>query len=339
MRPIAIFAAGVLIAGPVSGHHSDTAMDMESVATFEGTITEFDLRNPHTYFSVETMNERGEQIEWTVQMASAIVASRRGWRRDTLSVGDWVTVSSHPSRDGRPYGVFVSIQNADGVALPISAETEPEVVASTSTLEGKWIADSSKLISYTGGPDDFAMFSRALTEKAEIAQAAYDENSSENPELSCIGQPTPAMIIVSDLYPLEIELNEAEETIAIRSQYFDSERIVYMDGRAHPESGERFLEGHSIGRWESGTLVVDTTNFADHRSPYQGGIPSGAQKHVIERYELAEGGTRMVLEFMLEDPEYILGSATHRRELIYSPQIDMTSFNCDMESTQRFVPR
>ena len=47
----------------------------------------------------------------------------------------------------------------------------------------------------------------------------------------------------------------------------------------------------------------------------------------------------MVLEFMLEDPEYILGSVTHRRELIYSPQIDMTSFNCDMESTQRFVPR
>ena len=139
--------------------------------------------------------------------------------------------------------MFVSIQNADGVALPISAETEPEVVASTSTLEGKWIADSSKLISYTGGPDDFAMFSRALTEKAEIAQAAYDENSSENPELSCIGQPTPAMIIVSDLYPLEIELNEAEETIAIRSQYFDSERIVYMDGRAHPESGERFFRG------------------------------------------------------------------------------------------------
>ena len=113
---------------------------------------------------------------------------------------------------------------------------------------------------------------------------------------------------------------------------------MYMDGRGHPE-GERYQEGHSIGRWEGDVLVVDTQNFTDHRSPYQNGIPSGAQKHVVERYQLTEDRTGMVVEFMLEDPEYVLEPMTHTRELIYSPQADMSRFDCDPESARRFQPQ
>ena len=60
--------------------------------------------------------------------------------------------------------------------------------------------------------------------------------------------------------------------------------------------------------------MVDTRNFSDHRSAYQTGVPSGAQKHVVERFRLIENGTRMLLEFMLEDPEYLVGSMTHTRK-------------------------
>ena len=73
----AFFAATFVFASPVSGHHSDVALDLNSVVTFEGTVTEFSLRNPHTYFTVATTNESGAQVEWTVQMASAITVSRR----------------------------------------------------------------------------------------------------------------------------------------------------------------------------------------------------------------------------------------------------------------------
>ena len=86
-------------------------------------------------------------------------------------------------------------------------------------------------------------------------------------------------------------------------------------------------------------LVIDTRNFADNRSPYQNGIPSGAQKHVVERYRLHPDGTRMTVEFTLEDPEYIVGSMIHSRELVYSPHIEMTPFDCDPEATQGFLPQ
>jgi len=154
-----------------------------------------------------------------------------------------------------------------------------------------------------------------------------------------MSKPTPGGIIYTDIYPMEIEFIGDDEIIMIRSQYFDQERTVYMDGRTHPDADERSHEGHSIGWWEEDVLVVDTANFADNRSPYQNGVPSGAQKHVTERYQLSEDGARMTVEFVLEDPEYIVGSMIHTRDLIYSPDMDMSLFSCDLEATRRYLPQ
>ena len=115
-------------------------------------------------------------------------------------------------------------------------------------------------------------------------------------------------------------------------------RTVYLDGREHPDSGIRFPGGHSIGRWEDDVLIIDTTLFSDHRSPYQIGVPSGSEKHLIERYQLINNGTRLLVSFVLDDPEYIVEPLMHSRELIFSPDVQMVEFNCDQESTQRFVP-
>jgi hypothetical protein len=82
---------------------------------------------------------------------------------------------------------------------------------------------------------------------------------------------------------------------------------------------------------------VDTRNFTDHRSPYQIGIPSGGQKHVVERYTLTEDGTRIEMEFMLEDPEYLAEPMVHSRPLIYMPHLNMFPGECDPEATRRFL--
>jgi len=333
------------IVSSVTAHHSDAALEMDSVRTFEGTVSEYSMRNPHTYFTVETVDESGESVEWTVQMASALTVSRRGWTADTLSVGDKVTVGVRPARDGRPYGLLASVEREGGapVTSPFGdgpRQAAPVVTVSTSTVEGRWIVDRASLgADYPGGLDQLMIRDLALTEKGAVAEAAYSQNSAANPELACMTKPTPGGIVYTDLYPLEIEFIEDQEVTMIRSQYFDQERTVYMDGRDHPSGDVRTHEGHSIGRWEGDVLVVDTANFADNRSPYQNGVPSGAQKHVVERYRLKEGGTRMTVEFVLEDPEYILGSMSHSRDLIYSPQLDMTPFNCDLEATRRYLPQ
>jgi len=325
-----------LLSSPVIGHHSDAGLDMDSVTTFEGTVTEFNWRNPHVYFTVETTKVGSEPVEWALQMGSTIVLTRRGWARDSLSSGDRVRVNIHAALDGRPYGLLESIEKEGGVVISTRSNS-PEVAASASTVAGIWSADTSKLGSYPGGFDGFFTAQLVLTEKARAAAAAYDPLSAENPEATCVGRPTPAMIVSTGLYPLAIEINADEDTVMIRSEFWDQERAVFMDGRGHPGSGQRFDAGHSVGRWEGATLVVDTQNFADHRSPYQIGVPSGSQKHVVERYRLIEDGTRLSVEFMLEDPEYLAEPMTHSRELIYSLHLTLSRFDCDPDATRRFL--
>ena len=343
MRYLMIITAACAVVLPAYGHHSDAALEMDRVLTLEGTVTEFSLRNPHAYIVVRAADETGEQREWTAQMGSMITLMRRGWTRDSLGVGDEVTVGLHPARDGRPYGLVTTVAK-DGVPIGVAVPTETLASARSSdapratSVEGRWIVDRESLAAdYPGGLDQLMLRDLTLTEKGRLAFEAFSQDSQENPELTCVPKPTPSMIIYTDLYPIEIADN-GNQTLTVRSQYFDDLRTVYMDGRAHPDPSVRTRTGHSVGRYEGDTLVIDTRNFADHRSPYQNGIPSGAQKHVIERYRLIDDGARMEVEFFLEDPEYIVGSMTHRRALLYRPDTDMSAFNCDDEATRRFLP-
>lgn len=321
---------------PVLGHHSDAGLDMENATTLEGTVTGYFWRNPHAYFTLEAPGADGEMVEWELQMGSTITMGRRGWGRDTLTEGDRVTVELHAALNGQPYGIVEAVEK-DDTLIGATGAYSVEVTARATSLEGKWMANSSELVSYPGGFDGYFHATLQLTEAGRQAQAAYDPLSLENPEASCIGRPTPGMLVSSNLYPIEIIFND-DETITIRTDYWDETRTVYMDGRGHPDISERFQTGHSIGSWEGDTLVVDTRNFTDHRSPYQIGVPSGGQKHVVERYRLIENGTRIALEFTLEDPEYIAAPLVHSRELIYSPHLPSQPFDCDPEATRRFVP-
>lgn len=330
--------AALTFAAAALGHHSDAALDLENVVTLDGTVTEWSLRNPHSYFVVETTNEAGQTESWEVQMGSVPSLLRRGWTRDTLALGDHVIVGVYPAHDGRPYGLIATLEK-DGQEISYEPRPLPSVEASTNTLEGIWIADRERLpADYPGGLNELMSRDLVLTEAGRAAAEAFDENSLENPELSCITKPTPGGLIYTDLFPIQIEFLEDGQIIRMRGQYFDQERTVYMDGRAHPPADQRIHEGHSIGRWEGDVLVIDTSNFADHRSPYQNGVPSGAQKHVVERYELLEGGTHLRLEFTLEDPEFLVGTYSHTRDLRYSPHLPMTPFNCEIDSTRRYLP-
>ena len=331
-----IIAMALMIVRPGYAHHSDAGLDMESVTAFEGIVNKFVWRNPHVYVLIDATNENGETVKWDVQMGPVNIISRRGWRRDTLQPGDKVTVRAHVSIDGRPYGVIESIDKEGGLGL-VPASGEPQSPATTTTLSGNWIADRSATMSYPGGFDGFFNAQLALTDKGQAAKAAYDPLSADNPEATCVGRPTPASLVSTSMYLMQIDIQEKQGIVVIRSEWYDERRTVYMDGREHPDPSERFGTGHSIGYWDGDTLVVDTRNFQDHRSPYQTGVPSGGQKHVVEQYRLSEDGRNIELEFTLEDPEYLAEPMVHSRPLMYSPHLEMFTGKCDLESTSRFI--
>ena len=78
-------------------------------------------------------------------------------------------------------------------------------------------------------------------------------------------------------------------------------RVVYMDGRKHPADLLPTWWGHSIGRWEGDTLLVDTVGYNDRFWFDSRGTPHTEQLHTIERFTRINYG-RLVNEFTLEDP-------------------------------------
>ena len=80
-----------------------------------------------------------------------------------------------------------------------------------------------------------------------------------------------------------------------------SPRVIYMDGRKHPADWLPTWWGHSIGRWEGDTLVVDTVGYNDKFWFDSRGTPHTEKLHTIERWTRINYGT-LVNEFTIDDP-------------------------------------
>ena len=79
-------------------------------------------------------------------------------------------------------------------------------------------------------------------------------------------------------------------------------RRIYMDGRKHPEYWPFGWMGHSIGRWDGDTLIVDTTGLNDKTWLDGIGTPHSDQLHVVERFRRVNQDT-LEVEFQFEDPK------------------------------------
>ncbi len=314
------------LVGTALAHHSDAGYDQERVIGFEGTVTRYLWRNPHVTVYVETRNEAGELVEWGVETGSTPIMTRSGWSRDLFAPGDVVSVRGHPDRQHRAHAMMISIERADG-SVWIQDESDIEATARTTTFDGVW-----KGIAATLSPFADALDSIALTPAGEAARASYNFQA-ESPIRDCLPPPPPGTTLGSTVYLNSFEV--LEDRVIIRSEFFDAERIVYLDGRGHPENGERTNLGHSIGRWEGDTLVVDTTLFAEHRSSNGTGVPSGPNKRVVERISLSEDGTRMIVEVELDDPDYLAETFTATKELLYAPQLQLFRYDCDPQLSRQ----
>lgn len=334
MRNLAtIVAMACVLSAPAKAHHSALMFDRDSVVAFQGTVTRFNWTNPHVYIYVQTRDDTGELVEWELETDATPILIRSGWAADSLASGDTVSVRANPERNStRQHALLVSISREDGTVLAARSNflRRPEAAESASAasdLAGLWEL----------GFADYTRFAAAWplvppTAAGQTFQAEYDVKA-DSPEARCVALPSPGILAAPYLNEIEVR----SDRVLLRNERFNVERIVYMDGRGHPENGERSNQGHSIGWWEEEVLVVDTILFTTHRSQFLGsGLPSGADKHVVERYALSDDGSRIAIEFRLDDPEYLAAPFVGSLEWHYAPHFDMLGFDCDPEEAGRF---
>ena len=116
----AMFVAGlaVVLAGvPMVAHHSFAAeFDASKPIKVTGTVTKIEWMNPHAYFYID-VTEAGKVTNWGMEMGSPNGLMRQGWTRNSLKIGDVVTVEGSRAKDGSAIGNARSVVMADGKRL------------------------------------------------------------------------------------------------------------------------------------------------------------------------------------------------------------------------------
>jgi len=133
-----------------------------------------------------------------------------------------------------------------------------------------------------------------------------------------------------------IEVRDDRVVMKIDADGVDATRTVHLDLAAHPANVEPSLLGHSIGRWEGATLVIDTIGFTPHELGVGFGIPAGAGKHLVERLTLGADGLQLRYELTLEDPEYLSAPATYTAMWDHRPELAPSGAACDAEISERY---
>lgn len=189
---------------------------------------------------------------------------------------------------------------------------------------------------YDGGGRDCLLLEaddELLTDRARAYRDAIDEVAQ--PKYDCAPMSIPHMW--TDPYSHQIE--QFEDRVVFLYGKDDVVRTVWLDGYYHPEPAinEFFYWGYSIGRYEDGALIVETSRFtfdpqglnADFK------IPSSTQKKVIERY--TREGESLVLEVTTTDTFFLREPWTFNVRSRPDPMPLDLPWNCDLEATRQIL--
>jgi hypothetical protein len=329
----------IAVASPTAyAHHSGAAYDTSKEVTIEGDVVNFEWVNPHAYIFVVQITKDGGHVEWKIEAVGLGVLRRLGWSGDTLAAGDKVTVTGNPDRNGAIKSLnLISLRKGDKtlfdakglMSVLVSAGDAPKAAATG--LDGTWatLLAMQVVMRLQVSPKGAI----ALTPAGEAALAAYNERTM-SPGLACIPQPAPFFMYVPDLKRVTTD----NSVIRIAGEYDATERTIHMDVANH-DGAAPSLHGHSIGRWDGGTLIVDTAAFAEHRTGNALGVPSGRQKHLIERLTLGGDGTNLTYQFELTDPEFLAAPVKGEVQWVHRADTGFERHECNLDNARRFAER
>jgi hypothetical protein len=96
-------------------HHSFAAeFDSSKVVTFTGVVTKVEWTNPHAWFYINVKDETGKVTNWGFEMGPPHLLQRQGWERDSMKIGDVVTVNGTLAKNGTNRGNSRTVTFAAG---------------------------------------------------------------------------------------------------------------------------------------------------------------------------------------------------------------------------------
>lgn len=319
-------AATPLLERPASAHHSQAMFDTTREVLFEGIVVRFDWVNPHMYLIIETKGPDGKPMQIEGEGLAITQARADGLRPEALKPGTPVVMRANPNRGGPGKQVrILDVTTQDGEIHPFyAASTRDRKLKPANSLAGRWAPSRAAL-----GAAFAAMAAWPVT---PAARAARQKMAADG---LCYVEPVPFLAVLDEMRSIEIGKDEVV-------MHFDNSgdhvvRRIRMNAKL-PASVTPSRHGHSVGRWEGDTLVIETIGYEPDPSGLGMNTPSSARKRTVERLTLTEARTRLRYEITVEDPVYLTKPATLVQQWDHRPDLDFSppSEACDEKVAARY---
>lgn len=316
-----------------SAHHSTQVFyDYNDDLEIEGHVTWVFWRNPHIRFNLTRTDEGGPGEVWELEAGSVNTLERVGIGPDTLQVGDVIRVAGPPSRRGLnsiyvsnvlfESGREVSLQGNQ--RLRWTEQGQAIATAETKPSEAEPLPDAEDIFRVWSPSYQGMVRNLPLTAEAREARENWDP-LAEDPALKCIPPGMPGMM--DNPYPVAFEMQG--ENIILRLEEWDAVRTIHMNSDADTASLPGSPMGYSVGRWEDGTLLVETANI-DYPYYDSSGTAQTVQVEVLERFTVNADEARLYHQMITVDPAIFTAPAEISRHYDWNPNEAIKRYECTL---------
>ena len=221
------------------------------------------------------------------------------------------------------------------LAVNVCLAADPALDPGKPNIFGVWLG--------TGGPDADPRFRNTPWPKPDFTEwgAAQSKllTTPETPD-ECSPYGPVSYMSGGGFFPVEIARTTTGIVLLLESA--SNPRRIYMDGRKHPDDLDPTWGGHSIGRWEGDTLVVDTIGSNGRGRPLNGYLSGSVNSradysprllvsdklHLVERIRLVGNGEFLEDELAIDDPQTYRKPFTVKHYWQRRPDLEVLEYFC-----------
>ena len=332
MKLVATTLGATALCTAAWAHHGFGRFDPTQDITIEGTLTGVDFVNPHAWLYFDALGTDGAVTKMRCEMRAATVLRRSGWSEEMFVPGKHVKISGNPHRDDPASCYIETLTLGDetferyqqlGTSGSSTIARAPRLATGEPNITGEWAQEQYLIARPPEGQGRGGLVPKSMVAAVESGELAF----ADVPNAGWGARPvtfTEAGQAAADALravpPQENPRSRCEITSILFDWVFDGPinritqreneitieygrglaRTIHMDMGAHPASITPSRAGHSIGRWDGDTLVVDTVGFAP--GSLAGTVAHTDQLHVVERFTLDPATFALKREYVAEDP-------------------------------------
>jgi hypothetical protein len=328
-----------------------------------GTVTRIDWANPHAYIFINVRDSAGTVANWAVEIGNPFDLEKDGWKRNTVHIGDTVTVDANPARNPTKQAFATSMTLARTGGKVFVASKKKAVTVAAKEPAPRWPDGQVRLgpapgkKGYWGVPSASALVEnspanikapipmndegllRNLADSDRVApflpwaKAVYEYRQrtllKDDPFTRCLPPGGPRQFHTPYGFQF-VEQKELGRILVLLGGGDRNWRVIYTDGRpqGQPDEVVRTYYGSSVGHWEKDILVVDTIGFNERFWISNGGLPHTEALHLTERFSRPDLNT-LKYEVTVDDPRAYSRPWTGGWTVQWVPNEEIQEYFCE----------